>query len=99
MTVEVQTGTITDTTRLDLLETVIKPAALDLREEIAEEIAEAHEQLIKQYDRLNELAEIKAAKPGIHLLIITKLGYGANLMGCQIPSITSTTTRERTKLI
>lgn len=82
MTVEVQTGAITDTARLDLLETVIKPTALDLREEITEEITEAQEQLVKQCDRLNELAEIKAAKPGICLLIITKLDYGTNLTSC-----------------
>ncbi|KDQ06369.1 hypothetical protein BOTBODRAFT_622525 [Botryobasidium botryosum FD-172 SS1] len=48
---------------LDLLESIIKPIALELREEIAEDIKEAHEQFVKQRNRLIELAEVKAKDP------------------------------------
>jgi len=56
-------ATKTEDVQVDLLESIVRPAALELREEIAEDIKEAHEQFVKQRSRLTELAEARAKDP------------------------------------
>lgn len=50
--------------RLDLIETVLHPGALELRDFIGEDVKELVDQLTKQTERLFELREKKATDPG-----------------------------------
>ena len=52
--------------RLDLVETILHPGALNIREQIGEDVHEMIEQLEKQTERLKELKEKKEADPSTY---------------------------------
>lgn len=49
---------------MDLIETILHPAAFENRDQLGEDIEEITEQLTKQSSRLKELREKKATDPG-----------------------------------
>lgn len=50
--------------RVDLLEEIIHPGALESRSQIAEELSEMRDQLRKQVQRIRELRVRKVEEPG-----------------------------------
>lgn len=58
---------------MDLVETILHPGALEIRDQIGEDVQEFREQLSKQNERLAELREKKRTDPGAVYCLGTRL--------------------------